>query len=231
MTASLVAHNLFSFADGDLGHVVDLGSAPAVGDIDAFCVISVTVIDSVSGLGSALNSHLNNDDVRTYSRTAVGGEGSTFTVDTSGNFNTMVAWQRWRGLTGLDAAGAGAGHQLALLDASSAASTPSASTGALAGTDLVVAIATGSSTQLGNQVGSWPAGWTAVDAGKLGSGGFGLYAATAYQLVPAAGASVSYSWTGDGVNNNHTATLAYVVAPEPAAAASPDVPMHRRRRR
>ena len=43
--------NTFLFTDGGAGHLCDLGSAPAVGEVDILCINSDTVVDSVTSSG------------------------------------------------------------------------------------------------------------------------------------------------------------------------------------
>jgi hypothetical protein len=215
---SLVDHNSFAFADATSGHVVNLGSAPQAGDIDVICVISVTVIDSVTGFGSAVDSHLDQDHVQTYYRVATGSEGSTFTVDTSGNFNTMVFWQRWRGLTALDK------HTLATSGNGNAAAVGTTGTLTAAG-EVAVAFATMTSTFSGNQAGSWNNSYTELDESRLSSGGQGVYGASGYKIgVGTAAEAPTYTWTGDATGINTATILTFTASTTETTAVGGSTP-------
>lgn len=224
MSGVLVASDRFPFADGNAGHLVDLGAAPAAGDIDVILVGSVTVISGVAGGWTLDRSHLDQDAVQGLHRVCTGAEGTGFTVTTTGDFNTQVLWQRWRGLLAYDVS--------ALAFANAVTSSPPAATGALAGPgELAVGMAFCSQTFAGNQVvSSWADGFTADRSGAQGAASLGTFAASAYRAgVPATGAAPSVSWTGDAATVATTVAWAFTVAP--TAAGTEDVPQHRRRRR
>jgi hypothetical protein len=205
--AVLVASNSFPFADGDLGHVVNLGSTPQAGDFDVIAVISVTVIESVSAFGTVVDSHLDADHFQTYARQCTGAEAATFTVDTSGNHNTIVFWQRWRGLSALDkhamAAGGGGVNAVA---------TSSSGTLAASG-EVAVAFASASATFSANQAGSWGGSYTETNETHQGSTVLGVYGAGGYKIgVGTAAENPTYTWTGDACTNATGAILTFTVA-------------------
>jgi hypothetical protein len=217
--ATLVDHNVFPFADGDTGHVVNLGSAPLAGDIDVIMVASVTVIQSVTGFGTAVDSHLDQDHVQTYQRECTGSEGSTFTVDTNGNFNTMVQWQRWRGLGALDK------HNLATAPTlSNAVSTGSTGTLAEAG-EVAVSFAACTATFGADQVGSWSGSYTELHESHLSSSTLGVYSVSGYKTgVGTAAENPSYSFTGDAPANLTGAILTFTVDSAETVAAGGSTP-------
>jgi hypothetical protein len=219
MPATLVDHNAFPFADGDLGHTVNLGSAPQAGDIDVIMVVSVTVIESVSGFGTAVDNHLDQDHVQTYQRDCTGSEGSTFVVNTNGNFNTVVFWQRWRGLDALDKHALNVGSTLSN-------SVSSGSSGTLAAAGEVAVVFAGCTATFGaNQAGSWGSSYTELDETHQGSSTLGVYGASGYKVgVGTAAESSTYTWTGDAPSNNTGAILTFTVSSAETVAVGGTTP-------
>jgi len=158
MAWTLVNHSVVGFADGNTGHVYTLPSgAPSVGDLDIITINSDTVVTMPSGFSSAA-SFVNSQGSYLWYRFATGGEASTVTITTSGNFDTALTWSRWQGGSAFDVG------VNAHVDGSSDTTTPAVSTGTLAGAgELVVAFAAlhsgGSPT---NPV--WSSGYTALDS-------------------------------------------------------------------
>lgn len=95
-----VAGDTFAFSDGGAGHVINLGSAPSVGQVDVLVVLSQTVLDVNPPAGgfTARDSNVNQQATYVFDRFASGGEASTVTIDTNGDFPTVVWWERWSSL-------------------------------------------------------------------------------------------------------------------------------------
>lgn len=194
MVATLVASNIFAFADGGAGHVCNLGSAPAVGEWDVLFVNSNTVVSTPAGFTIRPDA-TDQQGAYIFTRKAAGGESSTVTVTTSGNHNTDVVWHRWSGIDDYSAGG------FVRANNTNATVLPSTSTGTLASTGmLLLAFAA-----LHNFDGaapaspSWGNGFT--DAGSTTIGGDGSSSAVAafvgYKIgVGTASETVdSVSWT------------------------------------
>jgi len=218
VTATLLGSNTYGFADGNTGHSVNLGSSPNVGELDVLCVNSDTTVSTPSGF-SVAPSNVGGQGTYVFRRIAVGGEGSTVTVTTSGNFDTTVSWSRWGSIHAAD--------QATIDSASSAATTtPAHSTGALAETnELVVAFAA-----LHNFPGSnptapvWSSGYTGLTAivqGQVcGFVGYSLTAGTAADTP-------SVSWTNSAVDRD-IGTLTFTTFTPSAPALPPVAPTRRR---
>src|SRR6185369_11280251 len=101
MPATLVNSGTYNFNDGNAGHSIDLGSAPTAGQTDVLCVNSNTVVTTPTGF-TAEPTRVNSQGSYIYRRKAVGGEGQTVTITTSGNHETAVGWSRWGGLNAAD---------------------------------------------------------------------------------------------------------------------------------
>jgi hypothetical protein len=202
---TLVTSSTFAFADGNTGHSCNLGSSPAVGDLDLLCVNSDTVVSTPAGF-TARRSDVTNQGAYIFSRKAAGGEGSTVTVTTSGNFNAVVSWSRWSATNTFDVS---AGTQA---NSSSGASTPAHSTGTLAAsTDLVVAFgALHSST--GATAPSWSTGFTGLTEASQGTGSTGCFAFVGYKIGAGTAAETpQVSWTGS-VSDRYMLTAAFTAA-------------------
>jgi hypothetical protein len=209
MAATLVASDFFTFADGNGGHALTSAGAPQVGDIDVLLVGSVTVISSITGSYTLDQSHLDQDAVNGYHRVCSGAEGTALgTVTTSGNFNTLVLWQRWRGLSAYEtsqiAVGTGPGI------------SPAAATGTLTEDgELVIGTAFMSQTGVADQVvTSWSGSFTADKSAKLGSTALGVFGASSYKTAgnTTAGATPRVSWSGDATSIATSVVWAFRVA-------------------
>lgn len=200
--------NTFLFADGNTGHLCDLGSAPSVGELDVLCINSDTVITAVTSTGGAAwslaETAVTNQGSYIYTRFATGGEPATVTVTTTGNFNTHVGWSRWDGIAAVDTSTSTQANGVA------GSSTPAHSTGTLAATgELVIAFGALHGIGTANQSAPvWSAGFTAVTSSAAqGSAGAGVigYVASKQEAGTAAEAP-QVSWSGD------TATDRYMLA-------------------
>lgn len=130
MVATLLDSDVFSFADGGAGHLCDLGSAPNAGEWDILFVNSNTVVDD--GGFDVLEDATNQQGAYILGRLAVGGEGSTITVVTSGDHPANVIWSRWGNIDAFFDAGS------AIANNANATSLPASATGALPETDMLV---------------------------------------------------------------------------------------------
>jgi hypothetical protein len=211
MTATLLTQNTFAFADGNAGHVCNLGSAPAVGDLDILCVNSNTVVATPSGFVAGVTAVANQGSYIFY-RFAVGGEGSTVTVTTTGNHNTAVQWSRWDRCIAVDAAAS------TQANGSAGSSTPAHSTGVLAETEeLVIAFGALHAIVTANQnTPVWSAGYTALNtAGPQGSGGSGVIGFAGYRTDAGTAAEApQVSWSGDAAEDRYMLTLAFTSEPD-----------------
>lgn len=200
----------FVFADGNAGHSCSLGSSPSAGQWDVICANSDTVISTPSGFTLA-ESAVNNQGSYVFVREAAGGEGSTVTITTSGNFNTSVHWSRWPSeLTALDAS------VNAQASGTPNTTTPAVSTGALAESgELSIAFAALHSTGTANQSSPvWSAGYTALtgpaaqSSGASGANGFVAYNGNA----GTAAETPNVSWSGDGCADRYILVITFTVA-------------------
>jgi hypothetical protein len=190
VTAPLIGSSTFGFADGNGGHVCNLGSAPTVGQLDVLCVNSNTVVSTPSGF-TAAPSAVGGQGAYVFRRIAAGGEGSTVTVTTSGNHDTQVGWSRWGNINAVDDA--------AFTTATgNATSSPAHSTNALAQTnELCLAFAALHNFSGANpSAPSWSTGFTSLLSGSQGTGSTAVVGFVAYKLTAGTAAeSPSVSWT------------------------------------
>lgn len=197
----------FEFNDGGAGHVIDLGSAPAVGERDVLCVNSNTTVSTPSGF-SLDEPAVNNQGAYIFSRVAAGGEGQTVTITTSGNHSTQVGWSRWQNTTTLD------GPPTSNTQATGAGnSTPAHNTGSLAAAGSLV-IALGALHSIGaladQNTPVWSAGYTPMTDGVHGSGATGVRGYTAYNANAGTAAETpQVSWSGSGCQNRYMLTAVY----------------------
>lgn len=134
MAYVLVDSDTFGFRDGDLGHVCDMGSAPSAGQLDIICINSDTIVQAAPSGFSLAISAVANQGSYIYYRFGTGG--STFTIDTAGDHNTLASWSRWGGAETFDHA------EQTQANAAGANLTPAHSTGAFAETgELLIAFA------------------------------------------------------------------------------------------
>ncbi|GII84595.1 hypothetical protein Ssi03_25850 [Sphaerisporangium siamense] len=207
---TLVDSKTFAFADGGSGHVIDLGTAPNPGEIDILFANSDTVVATPSGFTCPPNaSQVSNQGAYGFYRKALGGEGSTVTITTSGNFNCVIGWMRWRGGQAFDVA---VGAQI---NSSVGATTPAITTGALAETgELVVAAAL--LHRLASPAPSsplWSSGYTPATSVTIGTGSSGCTQFTAYKTNAGPAAETpSCTWT-DGAFDRYAIAMAFTAAP------------------
>jgi hypothetical protein len=210
VAASLLTSGTFTFADGSGGHSCNLGSSPAVGDLDVLCVNSNTVVSTPAGF-SIGETRVNNQGSYVFCRIAAGGDASTVTVTTSGNHNTEVIWSRWAGIATVDSGG----HGDAGTDSSSGTATPQLTTGALAETgELVVAFAALHSIGSANQSSPvWTAAYTPLTTAAQGTGATGVRGYVAYRLDGGTAAqTLDLSWSGDGCFNRYMLAVGFTSA-------------------
>lgn len=217
MTATPLGSNTFTFADGNAGHVCDLGSAPTAGVWDVLCVNSNTVVDTPSGFSLAPTS-VGGQGAYIFRREAVGGEGSTITITTSGDHNTQVSWSRWGNVNAADDASRTA------VDGVSGSSSPAHTTNALAEADELV-IAFAALHQTGGTPATspvWGTGYTGLTAATQGSGGSGVVGFVGYRLDGGPSAeSPSVSWT-NAASDRYMLVLTFTTV-EAAATATLDL--------
>jgi hypothetical protein len=212
MTATFLTQNTFAFADGNAGHVCNLGSAPAVGDLDILCVNSNTVVATPSGFLAGTTAVANQGSYIFY-RFAVGGEGSTVTITTTGNHNTAVQWSRWDDCIAVDDAATPT-----QVNGVAGNSTPAHSTGVLAETDeLVIAFGALHSISVADQnTPVWSAGYTALNtAGPMGTVGSGVIGFAGYRTDAGTAAETpQVSWSGAVAEDRYMLTLTFTSEPD-----------------
>lgn len=219
MTATLDDFDTFLFADGDLGHVCDLGSAPDVGDLDVLCIVSNTVVDSLAGQGfviSSDNESVTNMGMYLWRRIAVGGEASTVTVSTVGNHNTFVGWTRWKNVVAADDAGK------SVVNGTPGSTTPSLTSNPLAETnELVVAFGGLHTIGAANQnTPIWTGGFTGLLAGTQGSGADGVVGYVGYRTdAGTAAVSPNVSWSGATADDRGMMLLTFTTS-EPVGSTA-----------
>jgi hypothetical protein len=198
----------FEFANGNAGAVIDLGSAPAVGQRDVLCINSNTVVTSIPGFTQD-EPAVTNQGAYIYSRVAAGGEGQTVTITTSGDHNTQVGWSRWANTTTLD----GPPTSNTQTNGSAGNTTPAHNTGAIAAAGSLV-IAFGALHSIGaladQNTPVWSAGYTPMTEGVQGSGATGVVGFTAYNdNAGTAAETPNVTWSGSGVQNAYMLTAVY----------------------
>ena len=210
MTAVLVGTpTTFAFADGSGGHACDLGSAPAVGQVDIICVSSdATValpVDPTGGAAFVLRrSEVTNQGTYIYTRKATGGEGQTVTITTSADTNAEVIASRWANVNAFDVANG------AQVNGSSGTSTPAVSSGALAETnELVIAFGALHNFASTPTAPVWGGGFSALAEESQGTGTTGAAGFVGYRTdAGAAAVSPTLSWT-NGVSNRYMLLTAF----------------------
>lgn len=214
MPATLVNSGTYAFNDGNGGHSIDLGSAPNVNEVDVLCVNSNTVVTTPTGF-TAAPTRVNSQGSYIYRRKAVGGEGQTVTITTSGNHETAVGWSRWSGINAADDTASSG------VDGVSGTSTPSHSTGTLAAsTELIIAFGALHSLSALPTSPSWAGGYTALTAVTQGSGSSGVTNYVGYkQPVGTAAESPSASWTGN-VSDRYMLTITFTITGGQSAAVN-----------
>lgn len=211
----------FEFADGNSGHVCDFGSAPAVDQWDVLCVNSNTTVSTPAGWDPS-EVAVTNQGAYMFTRKAVGGEGSTVTITTSGNHNTSVHWIRLAAAVALDTS------TNTEVNSSIGGSTPAHSTGLLAATDETV-IAFGALHSIGvadQNAPVWSAGYTAALASIQGSSTTGVIGYTAYKHGAGTAAEApQVSWSGAGVFNRYMLVLTFTTLAALTATSELDMPV------
>lgn len=219
MAWTQVLSDKVGFADGNAGHVITL-VAPQAGDIDVFYVNSDTVVSTPSGFTLPANaSQVNNQGAYGFYRIATGSEGANVTITTSGNFNAVAGWSRWRGGLAFDVA---AGAQI---NSAVGGATPAIDTGTLAGTNELVVVAALlhrlASPEPNTPV--WSTGYTGLTEVTQGTGTAGVTQFTAYRTDAGTAAETpSATWT-DGAFDRYAIALAFTMDPGgPAEADASD---------
>lgn len=192
-TIELAGSGTVGFSNGSTGYVYPLpGGAPQVGELDVLCVNSNTVVATPAGF-TAAPTRVATQGAYIYRRMAVGGEGSTVTITTTGDWPTTVTWSRWRNVGVADiAVSSGA-------DLSPGTSTPAVSTGGLARqNELVIAYVALHDLLAGSPTSPvWSAGYTPLAAGAVvGGAGSGVASFSGYRVDAGTGAEApQVSWT------------------------------------
>lgn len=207
MAITLVDSDAVGFADGSGGHVYTIpAGAPSVGHLDVLCVNSNTVVSTPSGF-TARVSAVANQGAYIFTRKAVGGEGSTITITTTGDHNTTLTFSRWAGTDVYSTGGSAQANN------TNGTALPAASTGTLAATNMLV-IAFGA---LHNHDGalatspSWTNSFTALEAVSQGSAATSqsCVAFTAYKTNAGTASETidSVTWTNN-VRNRYALWIA-----------------------
>ena len=207
MAPTLAASQTFTFADGGAGHVCNLGVAPAAGQVDVLCVNSDTTVAAPAGFTEG-PSAVANQGAYIFRRIAVGGEGSTVTVSTSGDHNTQVSWSRWSGVAAADDAIATS------VNGAADTSSPAHSTRTLSEAgELVVAFAALSNIGATAPTGpSWSSGYTPLSSATQGTGSAGVVGFVGYKVgAGPAAESPSVSWT-NSASNRYMLTLTFTAS-------------------
>lgn len=210
MAVTLSVSNQFAFADGNAGHSCALGSAPSVGDFDLLFICSNTVVTTPSGFTIA-TSNVGSQGAYLYYRKAVGGEASSVTITTSGDHNTAVTHERWTGLSALDT------HTVAAVDGVLASSTPSVSTGTMAGTgQLVVMFGALHAVNGGGQnTPVWTNAFVATfsSPATIGTSTTGVANWTSHKTgAGTAAESTVLSWSGNTVDDRYTLSASFTAS-------------------
>jgi len=201
MPATLITSDVFTFADGNAGHIIDLGSALSADQADVLCVNSNTVVTTPAGF-AALSAV---DGQGAYIFRRIGSGGSTVTITTSGNHNTSVIWSRWGNIDAAD-------NAKATIATGTGASTPAHSTDPLAETNELI-IAFGALHSLGAPLPTspvWSAGYTPLAATQQGTGSSGVIGYVGYKLTAGTAAeSPSVSWTNPTASDRYMLTQTF----------------------
>jgi hypothetical protein len=211
MAPAVVTSTLHAFADGNSpGHVCPLGSAPNVGEYDLLGINSDTTVSTPSGFTVA-SSRVNAQGSYLFYRKAIGGESSSVTVITSGNFNCEVSHVRLSGLDAVDVTvsstvvGSNANTSNAINSGTLATATDS----------VVVFVALASIGTTANQnTPVWSAGYTGITSfNPRGTGSSGVSGLTGWKYPAGTTAETpSVTWSGDAVLNRDTHLIAFTEA-------------------
>ena len=208
MSWTLLNSDTTTFADGNAGHVYT--PAFGAGQLDVLCVNSDTTVSTpVTSGGAAWTlgpTFVGNQGAYIWYRIATGGEGSTITVTTTGNFPTQVSLSSW-------SAGTITADQNAVahIDGTDGNGTPVATTAALAVTgELSVAFGAIHSLDGGTATSPvWATGYTALTFVASGITAADVAAFTGYNsnAGTAAESADVVSWTGASSNAHNRYTL------------------------
>lgn len=203
-----VGSQTFAFADGNAGHACDFGSSPTAGQWDVLCVNSDTTVSTPSGF-TAAESAVTNQGAYVFVREAAGGESSSVTVTTNGDFNCTVVWTRWD--SSLVAVDTSTNTQA---NASNGSTTPTHTTGTLAETgELSIAFAALHAIGSANQAETWSSGYTQIAEVAQSTGARATRAHVAYkENAGTAAEAPQMTWTGDVVADRYMLAVTFTVA-------------------
>ena len=220
MAWTAVASNATTFADGNGGHVYTFSAgAPSAGQLDVLCINSNTTVSTPSTGGAAWTlgpTHVGNQGAYLWYRVATGGEGSTTTITTAGNFATGLGWSRWSNqVITADQ------NAVAFVDGTAGLTTPAVTTGTLAAAgELSIAFAALHDTPGSNvATPAWSTGYTELITAQSGQTaadvaffiGTNTNAGTAAQ-------SPNVTWTNNSPLDRYILVQTFQSVP-PAAAA------------
>lgn len=220
MTWTNINSGTATFADGSSGYSYSLPSgAPSVGQLDILCINSDTIVETPSTTGAAWvlgpTDTSGNQGAYLWYLVATGGESSSITITTSGNYPTQVSWSRFSAYT-ITADANAIAHE----DNADVETTPAVSTGTLSQAgELSVAFAAlhgMQATSLSNPV--WSSPYAAMTADQSGNTSTDVAAFVAYN--PDAGTAAetpNVSWTTN-------ATDAYILVQTFEPGTAPQVP-------
>lgn len=220
MSWNLAASNAVNFADGNTGHLYTFSAgAPTVGALDVLCVNSATTVSTPSSSGGAAwtlgPTFVGNQGSYLWYRIATGGEPSTVTVTTSGNFPTALGWSRWTANSVTADV-----HAVSSQDNNNASTTPAVTTGTLGATgELSIAFAALSGfSAVSVSSPSWSAGYTALTGpAQSGTGSTDVAQWVGYNTNAGTAAETpNVSWTNLALDQ-----YMLVQTFEPGAAPSP----------
>jgi hypothetical protein len=218
---ALVGSQGIGFADGGAGHVYTYPSgAPSAGDLDIICINSDTVVSTPSGY-SVGTSRVNSQGSYLFYRYAVGGEATSTTINTSGNFAASMVWGRFTGGTAFDVA-ANTG-----VDATAGITTPAVSSGTIANANslaIMYAALHSLSATIPNTP-SYSSGYTEVGQGSNGTGSSGCVAFVGYNPTAGTAAeSPSISWSvGATASDRYSLIAVFTPSGGGGAASAPRV--------
>lgn len=219
MTAIPLGSNVYGFALS--GTVISLGSAPNVGDLDVLAVNSDTTVSTPASSGAPwllAPSNVGGQGTYMFRRIATGGEGSSVTIVTAGNFDTQASWSRWGNVNAAD---------MATIDTAGGAATtsPAHSTGTLAQVDeLSIAFSAMHTFASAPSSPVWAAPYTPLTTNSQGQ----VAAFVAYNLhAGTAPDTPSVSWT-NAATDRDMATLTFTTFALPTALPPIQQPTRRR---
>lgn len=208
MAWTLVDHVEAGFADGNGGHALSMpnGGQANTGDIDVIIVGSDTTVSTPTGFTLPANgSHVGNQGGYAFYRICVGGESSTVTITTAGNFDTSAGFSRWSGGVSFDLAGN------SFVDNSGNTANPALSTGTLGGADELIVAASVNTDASGSNATTpvWGNSFTALGSASSGTASAASVGFFAYKTgVGTASESVSVTWT-NSMRNRYAFFLSF----------------------